>query len=172
MKKRKLEVSAPIFILVVSLYFTFFLNLKFWSFIAGKIELNGVTDVLFAVSLPFLMFAPLYLFFNLIVLPRIGKPLVMFLVICSAISDYALLNLGIVINSDMVQNIAQTTWREASDFLTWRAFLYVLIFGIAPVVLISRTKIIFTAVKKEVKYRFVGITLALLSFAIFTPPRL
>ena len=46
------------------------------------------------------------------------QPLIMLLMALSAASDYALQNLGVVINSDMIRNIAETTPREAADLIT------------------------------------------------------
>lgn len=108
MMKNKFSLSSNAFIAIISAYFSFMLNIKFWQFAFDKIEIDSSRVALFTFSLPFFIFIPLFWFFSLIVLSRIGKPFVMLLLILSAISDYSLQNLGIVINSDMIRNFVET----------------------------------------------------------------
>lgn len=77
----------------------------------------------------------------------------MLLMVLSAASDYALQNLGVVINSDMIRNIAETTPREAADLITLHAAFYILIVGILPAVLVYRTHIEFASFGKEIRSR-------------------
>ena len=153
MIKTKFTLRSTIFIAIISAYFAFVLDIKFWQFAFEKIDINSFSVFLFAVSLPFFIYIPLFWFFSLIVMPRIGKPLVMLLLVLSAASDYALQNLGIVINSDMIRNFAETNVREAADFLTLHSFFYVLLVGIVPAVLVWRTDIRFAPLGKEVQKR-------------------
>lgn len=153
MLKTKTPLNSTLFIAIISAYFSFMLNVKFWQFAVEKIEIDGFSVALFALTLPFFIFIPLFWFFSLIFVPRIGKPLVMLLLVLSAASDYALQNLGIVINSDMIRNFAETNLREASDFITLRAVAYVLIVGVLPAVWVYRTPVRFSSLKKEVKTR-------------------
>ncbi|MDO4162754.1 MAG: hypothetical protein Q4D80_07130, partial [Pseudomonadota bacterium] len=64
--KNKFVLSSTVFILIVSAYFAFVLNLKFWQFAFDKIEIDSWPVALFALSLPFFIFVPLYWFFSLI----------------------------------------------------------------------------------------------------------
>lgn len=153
MNKRSFTLNSTAFITIVSAYFSFMLNIKFWQFAFEKIEINGFAVAFFALTLPFFIFVPLFWFFSLIVIPRLGKPLVMLLLILSAASDYALQNLGIVINSDMIRNFAETNVREATDLITLHAFFYVLIVGVVPALLVYKTEIVFSPFGKELRRR-------------------
>ena len=153
MTKIKFSLSSTAFITIISAYFSFMLNIKFWQFAFEKIEISNFMVLIFTLSLPFFIFIPLFWFFSLIVVPRLGKPLVMLLLILSAASDYALQNLGIVINSDMIRNFAETNLREATDFITVHSFAYVTLLGIFPAFLVWRTDIKFSPLKKEIKRR-------------------
>ncbi len=163
MTKTKFTLSSTAFILIVSAYFSFMLNIKFWQFAFEKIEIDSFSVLLLVLTLPFFIFVPLFWFFCLIVVPRAGKPLVMLLLVLSAASDYALQNLGIVINSDMIRNFVETNLREASDFLTLHAFFYVLIVGVLPAVLVARTKIVFSSFGTELRRRLTYFLLGLLT---------
>lgn len=87
----------------------------------------------------------------------------MLLLILSASSDYALQNLGIVINSDMIRNILETNTREATDLITLHAVFYVLIIGVIPAVWVYRTGVIFRPFKQELYRRFLYSMLGLLT---------
>lgn len=166
MLKTKTPLNSTLFIAIISAYFSFMLNVKFWQFAVEKIEIDGFSVALFALTLPFFIFIPLFWFFSLIFVPRIGKPLVMLLLVLSAASDYALQNLGIVINSDMIHNFAETNLREASDFITLRAVAYVLIVGVLPAIWVYRTPVRFSSLKKEVKTRLLLFLAGLLTIGL------
>lgn len=161
--KTKFSLSSTAFIAVISAYFSFMLNIKFWQFAFEIIEVSNLNVAFFTLSLPFFIYVPLFWFFSLIVLPRIGKPLVMILLVLSTASDYALQNLGIVINSDMIRNIIETNVREATDLITLHAVLYTAVVGIIPAILVYRTEIVFQPFKKELCKRLLYFLLGLLS---------
>lgn len=152
--------------MLISIYFSFMLNIKFWQFAFEKVEISNFCVAVFALSLLFFIFIPLFLFFNLIVWPRIGKPLVMILLILSAASDYALQNLGIVINSDMIRNILETNIREATDLITLHAVSYVLITGIVPAILVWRTTISFNSLPQEICQRLICLMASVLTICV------
>ncbi len=166
MFKSRFSIGSTAFIALVSLYFSFMLNIRFWQFAFEKIEVSNFIVLLFALTLPVFIFVPLFWFFCLIVVPYVGKPLVMMLLVLSAASDYALQNLGIVINSDMIRNFAETNLREASDFFTLPAVAYTFILGIIPAVVVARAKIIYQPLRKEVVRRLACFLIGLLNVGI------
>lgn len=147
--KNKFSLSSISFIVIISIYFSFMLNIKFWQFAVDKIKIDSLSVAFFAFSLLFFIFVPLFWFFSLITLPRIAKPLIMLLLVFSSASDYALRHLGIVINSEMIRNVMETNVREASDLMTLHTFFYILMTGIIPAIFVYRTNIIFQPFKKE-----------------------
>lgn len=82
MSKTKFILSSTAFTAVISAYFSFMLNIKFWQFAFERIEISNFTVAIFAMTLPFFIFIPLFWFFSLIVVPYIGKPLIMLLWFC------------------------------------------------------------------------------------------
>lgn len=166
MNKIKFNLHSIAFITIISVYFTFMLNIKFWLFCWSNMEINSFSMIVFAFSLPFLIFISLFWFFSLIVLPRIGKPLIILFLLLSAASDYALQNLGIVINAEMIRNFVETNSREAADLVTLPAICYVLILGGIPAFLVSQTTIVFSSLKKELKQRLVCFLIGLLSVGL------
>ena len=166
MFKYHFALSSKIFLILISLYFSFALNVKFWSFISENIHIDNLKSAIFALSLPVFIFAALYLFFSLLVWPKIFKPLIIILLILSSCSDYAMYKLGVIIDADMVRNFAETTWREGADFITIRSVLYVLFLGIVPATIILITKIKFNPIKQEIKQRLFYNFIVLAIFAV------
>lgn len=159
--KKRFSVSSTAFIAAVSAYFTFFLSIKFWLYIFEKVEIDSIKNFLFGCTLPFFIYIPLLWFFSLTVVPKLGKWAVMILLVLSAASDYALQNLGIVINSDMIRNFAETNLREASDFFTFHSVCYVFVVGIVPAILVFFTDIRFSSFKNELKTRLLAFFISL-----------
>ncbi len=166
MIKTKFSISSTLFLAIISVYFAFALNIKFWQFAVEKIEISSFSVFLFAVTLPFFIYIPIFWFFSLILIPRIDKPLISLLLILSAASDYALQNLGIVINSDMIRNFAETNIREAADFFTLHSVFYVLLVGVVPAILVWRTNIKYDSLTKEIKKRFLYFLIGLLTVGL------
>ena len=146
---KKTSLNSITFIIIISLYFSFALNITFWQFAFAKISVTNLQTVFFAASLPLFIFVPLFLFFCLIILPYIGKPLIILLLTISAASDYAMRSLGIVINSDMIRNFAETNLREACDLITLRAVLHVVFLGILPGIVIAKISVCFSSFSRE-----------------------
>lgn len=169
MAKRLFTLTSRNFITLISFYFAFILNNRFWDTIEDKLGINNFATALFATSIPLFIFVMLYIFFNLIVLPKIGKPLVILLLLCSATSDYAMTKLGIIINADMIQNFAETNIREATDLITPRAIFYVFIMGILPAILTTLTHITYKSFKQELKQRTIYCLSCLCAITLLAP---
>ena len=107
--------SAVKFIGILSFYFAFALNTSFWQQLFAKISIGNFAMAWFVVSLPFFVFVPLLWFLCLITLPKIAKPLIIFLLLASAAADYAMPPLADVIHPHMVQKLAPTNLLEAPD---------------------------------------------------------
>lgn len=166
MLKTKFSLSANAFIFFISIYFSTVLDLKFWQYAFEKISIDSPAILIFVLTLPLFLFIPFFWLFNLTVWPRVGKPLVMVLMILSAASDYALQKLGVVIDSDMIRNLVETNLREASDYFVLPAFIYVLFLGILPAVAVMFTKINYAPLGKELRRRGLYILLGLLAVGI------
>ncbi|MDR0770473.1 MAG: phosphoethanolamine--lipid A transferase [Burkholderiales bacterium] len=160
--RAKLVIKSHWFILLTGLYFTFVLNCSLWRFVFDNLEITNFAVFVFALSLPFFVFVPLYVFLNLIVAPYIAKPLLIFFILVSSATNYLMYNLGVFIDSDMVRNAFETNTREAFDLVTFSGFAWVLITGMIPGTLIFMATIKYQPWKKEITKRVVCVLAALL----------
>ena len=83
-----------------------------------------------------------YIFFNIIILPYIAKPLLIVLVGISSITNYAMFELGIFIDAEMFRNIVETNTREALDLVNLTSILWFVATALLPIALLLNIKII------------------------------
>ena len=165
--KSKPVIKSHLLVWLAALYFSFGLNFSFWRFIFNNLEINGISTFVFALSLPFFIFAPLYILLNLIIVPYAAKPLLIFLVLISSATNYWMYNLGVHIDSDMVRNAFETSVRETADLITFSCFAWVFATGIIPAAAVAMTKIKYHSWGKETARRAVRIMAVLLIAAGF-----
>ena len=165
--REKLVFSSSAFIAILAAWFAFALNIAFWRFVFNTIEYDGIRTVVFVTAVPAVMFFLMYLIFNLIVVPRAGKPLVTVSLVLSAVANYMMTGLGIYIDSDMIRNAFETNVREATDLMTVNACLTVFFTGVVPAVLVGLSTVVFKPFKSELKSRLKHVAAGLCVIALF-----
>ena len=169
MIKSKINLKALIFVILMSTYFAFALNLKFWTFVIDKAEINNFYEALAFCCLPFIVWVAYFFLFSILTVPYLGKIIIGILLICSAASDYWLQHLGIVINPEMIRNLVETNVREAADFITLPFIAYVAVLGVLPAISLFWINIDFSSLKKEIKSRLLILVGGLVVIALIIP---
>ena len=122
--RKTLSVSSSRLITILSLYFLLFLNISFWRFIFVHAEPSGLTGGLFMLSIPLVVFTLLYMTFSILLLPYVGKPLLILILLISAGVNYLTYQFGVFIDADMVRNTFETNPGEVKDLITFRSVLW------------------------------------------------
>ena len=158
---KKINIKSTTLICLVSLYFATVLNLSFWRYITHNIQIDSPMMLLFALSLGIFIFVPLYALFNLLICPYVGKLTTTILLLGSAAANYYMFTDGIYIDSDMVRNVMETNPRETMEHMSSSFWLYVIITGLFPAVLLLMTNIQYQPAAAEIKQRlkYVGCSL-------------
>jgi lipid A ethanolaminephosphotransferase len=162
-----MKLKSQWLILSAGLYFAFVLNGSFWRFAFNNVEITNFSVLIFALSLPVFVFAPLYVFFNLIVVPYAAKPLLIFFVLASSITNHFMWTLGVYIDPDMVRNALETNAREALDLVTLPGLTLVFITGLIPAAAIAAARIEYQSWGREIIRRSVCLLAALAAVAGF-----
>lgn len=158
----RFQISSRFLILSAALYFGLILNGAFWRYVCNNIKLTNFSEYTLIVILPLLICIPLYWVFNLVLLPKTAKPVLIALLLISSATNYLMLKLGVYIDSDMIRNAVETNTREALDLVTWSGCLWVFLTGVLPAVALIFTRIEFDSFKTECKKRLTGSLIALL----------
>ncbi|MCL2469019.1 MAG: phosphoethanolamine--lipid A transferase [Alphaproteobacteria bacterium] len=161
---KKPAIKSHLFIILMTFYFGFCLNLAFWRYIHENLAVTNTQTALFAVSLVFFILIPLYVFFNLVVVPFFAKTLTVILLLISSAANYWMVHYGIFIDPDMVRNVFETNRREALDLITWSFLFWFGLTGVIPALLVVLADITYQSFGKELKKRFVLIVISLVVF--------
>ncbi|EAI3389396.1 phosphoethanolamine transferase [Campylobacter coli] len=118
----KFKLSWFQFVLFNSILITL-LNFNLHSFVYEKLSQNLLLTLVFIVA----YFGLVHMIFSLIFIKYLTKILSIFFILSSCISLYFITFYGILIDSDMIQNVVQTDVKEVKDLLSWRLVLSVII---------------------------------------------
>ncbi len=153
--------SSHFVMIVVSLFFSSFYNDLFWKKVAQVYPFNG-TNFWYFVSLFIILSSVIYIVLSLINFKYILKPVLIILFMVTAATSYFMNSYGIVIDSQMINNLFETQVAEASDLVSVKLFVDLTIFGVIPSIVIYFLKIEYKSFGKHLLYKFLGIFIALL----------
>lgn len=137
------------FTLLLSCALVIFYNTAFFRALTQVVDFNSAQGFLFGASITLLMFIVTALVLSLVVLPRIAKPLMIFILIAAAVASYFMNAYGIVIHSTMIQNTFETDAKEMHSLLNSTLGLYLVILGVIPSILVTRVNVRFGQFKQE-----------------------
>lgn len=128
---KKLQCNDIKFTLGCALFFTA-LNALFirrsWEIISPE----HLHDLLFAASIPLVLFCGWVIVFSLLNIPLIRKPLLILLTLGCAAATYFMFTYGAVIDQNMMENVFETNSQEATALVTPQMLLWIGIAGLIP----------------------------------------
>ncbi|MGO3909725.1 phosphoethanolamine transferase EptA [Huaxiibacter chinensis] len=137
---KKLQCNDTKFTLACALFFTV-LNALFiqrsWTLIAPA----PLHEVLFAASVPLVLFCGWVIVFSLLNIPFIRKPLLILLTMGCAGATYFMYTYGAVIDQNMIVNVFETNSQEATALVTPQMILWIAIAGVIPSLVLALTRI-------------------------------
>ncbi|ASY66150.1 conserved putative membrane protein (plasmid) [Sinorhizobium sojae CCBAU 05684] len=122
---------------VVTLYLLLLTNKAFWSHAAIYFDRAWVGLVALGAALWLTTFSVL----TALSMKYVTKPVLIFSILVSASASYFVDTFGVIIDKDMIGNIAVTTGAEASHLLTGHLALHLALYALIPSLLIAWTKI-------------------------------
>jgi lipid A ethanolaminephosphotransferase len=137
---KKLQCNDIKFTLGCALFFTA-LNALFiqrsWAIIAPQ----QLHDMLFAASVPLVLFCGWVIVFSILNIPFIRKPLLILLTMGCAAATYFMYTYGAVIDQNMIVNVFETNSQEATALVTPQMIIWIVIAGLIPSVVLALTRI-------------------------------
>lgn len=137
---KKLQCNDIKFTLGCALFFTA-LNALFIGRSWAIISPTHLHDMLFAASVPVVLFCGWVIVFSLLNIPFIRKPLLILLTMGCAAATYFMYTYGAVIDQNMIVNVVETNSQEATALLTPQLILWVTIAGLVPSVVLALMRI-------------------------------
>ncbi|MBC9249384.1 hypothetical protein A9179_03730 [Pseudomonas alcaligenes] len=135
--------------MLVALWLMLSMNLPFWRAVWDGVGGWEHASPLFLISLPLFVWIWLYLLLSLLAWGRLTKPVLALLVLVSAAAGYFMHSYGIVIDYGMLTNVVQTDSAEALELFNGSLLVWMLAFGVLPVLLLSRVRLLQRGWKRE-----------------------
>ncbi len=118
--------------LLTSLWLVTLPNLPLWTRLHALPEITGLRGLLFGLGLALGVAALTHALLCLLNWRWLLKPVLTLCILSAASGAYFMWSYGIVIDANMIVNVAQTDPREAADLLNWRMLLSLLVLGLLP----------------------------------------
>lgn len=137
----KLHCNESAFNVLMALFFTFILNAIFLFHAWETIPYQSLRNYFFAATIPLVLFSAFLFIFSITALPWIRKPLLIVLIVTSAVANYFIYSFGTVIDTNMVQNVFETDMQEARALFSLRYLSWLMVMGVIPALVILLVKI-------------------------------
>lgn len=157
------QLRANTLVLALAVFLAGTQNLSFFHQVYASFgPVPGFADYKLLATLATVLVALLTVLLSLLAWPRITKPLFIVLVLVSAVCSYFMDAYGVVIDSAMLVNLAETDPAEASELLKLPFLFHLLVYGLLPAALIWRVRLAFARPLRELLRRLGLIATALL----------
>ena len=160
----RIRTTATVVNLVAAVFLVCCANRSLWRAFASELASTPGRWLLLGVSgvILVLVFNSLLSLFSF---RRIHKPLLIVVIGIAALSSYYMESYRIVINGQMITNLLETDFREASEQLSWALFGHLTVWAVLPAGLLMLTQIRYRPWRRELLVRsgVVGVSLALVA---------
>jgi len=150
--------------------FTVFYNKSLFTALWHTLDFHHIGGLLFGLSISLVLLIFTALVLSLLVLPRVVKPLLIFIICTAACVAYFMDSYGIVIHTTMVQNTLETDSKEVRGLINSLLITYFVVLGLLPSALLLRTTIVFGSFKQELLGKAKLWGLGLLVIALLVAP--
>jgi len=159
--------SRTAVILLAALFFTIFCNASFFANLIGTYPVDG-RNMLFLLSTLVVLYGSLVLLLALLCHRLTTKPVLVVLLLVASMAAYFMDTYHIIIDADMMRNVFSTDVHEAFDLLSLKLFLYVMLLGILPAVVVGRLHLARRPLRQELwtSLKLVGASLVIIAVSL------
>ena len=158
-------------VFLLTLFFISISNIAFWKHVFQIIRNSDNLPLSFIISAPITIFLLMYaIFLVLFSWKYVLKPIFVVLLISCAAATYASFQYGIIFDSNMMVNFAETNISEALSYVSFPSILTVVLLGIIPAVFLCKFKIYYPHFFISLFQRVITIiiSLAVVGICVFT----
>ena len=155
------KVTSQQFIMGLSLFFVSFFNKAFFTGAVHLFTIDSLSAGFFVLSLAPLLWLLTLFAISFITMPKLLKPLSIFLLIAGAFSAYFMDTYGVVIDKEMLRNALETDVEETMGLISPQLIAYVLVIGVIPSWLIIKINIVWENPWRELAIRLATVTVTL-----------
>ncbi|MBI3771398.1 MAG: phosphoethanolamine--lipid A transferase [Gammaproteobacteria bacterium] len=140
-------------------------NQRFYSSLSSIIGTASIPSALLYLVVVVILFSSLYLLLSLFAIKHLTKPILILMLISSSLTGYFLDTYNVIIDDRMIQNVADTDSREATELLSWKMLAYLVFFGLLPATIVVFTKLKYKPFTKHLLWQggYITASLAIVS---------
>ena len=127
--------------LTITLWLVVLGNWPLWRALSQLPEVTGLRGWLFGIGMAGVIAGVIHALLSLLNWRWMRKPVLTLFLLSAASGAYFMLSYGIVIDPGMIENVAQTDPREATDLLNWRMGIALLVLAALPAWWLWRTPV-------------------------------
>lgn len=143
------KVNAKTISLIVSMIFMLIINHKIWVIYFSARTLDSITSLSELVTFGLFLFFLMLALFSIFAFKKVQKPALIFFFISSSIAMYFSNTLNVYFDVDMVANIFETDYREATELIVKPLIISIVLFGLLPSFLLYKLDIEYLSPKKQ-----------------------
>jgi lipid A ethanolaminephosphotransferase len=163
MKFSRPAIGSTLLSLIVAAWILLGVNSVFWGKVAEGFGDHSAGQAAFSIGITALIACALVS----VSVKYLIKPLFILLIVGSAAAAWFMQNYGVIIDTDMIRNAAETTTAEAGHLLTPAFIMHMLLYGLLPSLLVAVVRIRHRTIGAKVKYNLALIVpLLLLTVAV------
>jgi len=152
--------------LLLTLYFTFVVNLPILLHFYRILHALPAYNLAFALSIPVALFAALNFVFTPFSFRPLLKPFFIIVLPLSALASFAMMTFQVVFDRSMIENIIETQSAEATSYLNLKVVLWFVFTGILPAVLLFVTPVSYEKTRlRRLGVRLMSMVISLLVVA-------
>nr|WP_238483134.1 DUF1705 domain-containing protein [Rahnella perminowiae] len=152
--------------LLLTLYFTFVVNLPILLHFYRILNALPAYNLAFALSIPVALFAALNFVFTPFSFRPLLKPFFIIVLPVSALASFAMMTFQVVFDRGMIENILETQSAEASSYLNLKVVLWFVFTGVLPAILLFLTPVSYEkTLLRRLGVRLVSMVISLLVVA-------
>ena len=150
----RFSLSSVKLILLVALFITVLDNQVFFGKITERLDILSLQGAGYTLTIFAIIFLVLVLIQFLFGVKYLLKPVMIFLLLVSAVLSYFSQQLGVIFDVDMIRNVVETikdnNQQEATELLSLPLILHVLFYGVLPSVFVAVVNIRYKPLFKEI----------------------
>jgi len=156
----QLKITPPRITFYVALFLVLFDNISFFKHVLHVYEFSW-RNTGFLLSIGIVLTSVIVMLVTLLSSRYTLKPLLIFLLLVSSITNYFMNAYDVILDDAMIQNALETNANESLDLLSWKLIGYVIFLGILPSLWVYRQNIAYGHFKQylwsNVKYSLLAL---------------
>ena len=161
-RRWQLSLRVETLALLLSLFFLFFSNHSFWSASLAGRDWAQPASWLFVAALGVAIAAIHFILFALFFNRWTARPLSALLIVITAFAAYYMGTFTVFLDPSMLRNVLRTDTKEAAELFTPGMLSYLLIFAVAPLLVLWRLRIRREPLRRALLIRLGSLLLAVL----------